>query len=207
MRYNLKYLLLQISLVLFFFGCKSYDSCLLFNKVYKIKDKDIPFENNGFYFLCYLEEEPVVSLDSLLKYKLPKHLIEKDLILIKLKVKPVDIYFTKYSREDALKMWLAVYNGDVEQNKSHAETLLKKDFLNFNSICYITCNPLDVNFLIKAYHKKTLLLLDKKASEFYLDYSYCLNAKLSKRIDFSKLFSFDEVYKDFMNENQKINGK
>jgi len=203
MRFKVKYLLLQISLVFFFYGCKTYDTCQLFNKVYKIKDKDIPIVNNGFYFLCYIEEEPVISLDSMLIYTLPKNFKEKDFILIKLKVKPVDVYFTKYSREVALKMWLNVYNRDLDQSEFDTEKPIKKDFLNFNTIYYITCNPLDVNFLIKLYHKKTLLLLDKRTFDFNVDYSYCLNAKSSKKMNFSKLYSFDEVVKDLIKEKQK----
>lgn len=187
-------------------GCRSYSPCAIFERVYKLKVGEISETSNGNYFLCNIIEEPQICyMDSSMKLSFPKHLVNEttNYNLIRIKVKPIDMYFTKYSREDALRMWLALYEGYLRAEEEY-KTPLKKDFLNFNTFYFVTCNASDIRKFKRIYNEKGLVLFDQQWSEVTTGYFYSLNGYSAKKVDFSKLFSFEDVMNTYLEEKSKI---
>jgi len=206
MRIKAYFILIIIGLSISIFGCRLYSPCGIFDRVYKLNVRDVPKTNNGNYYLCILEEEPLIfSVDSSLRNSFPKHLINKrmDYVLIKLKVKPVDMFFTVYSREEALNMWSALYCSNLQEGNKY-EDPVKAFFLEFNTLYYITCNATDIKKFKKFYNEKSLFITDRIFPEEETKYYYCLNVYSAKKVDFNKLYSFDNVLKDYMEIKTQI---
>jgi len=205
MKNKVYYLTISIVLVSIFHGCKIHTPCTSFNQVYKLHSKEISEKNNGNYFLCYIEEYPqIYTVDSALNKALSKHIKIKeiDYNVIKLKVKPIDMYFSKFSRDEALKMWSALYFSFLQQGDKYHDPL-KESFLNFNTLYFITCSDFDLKKLNRLYTKKMLVIFDLKSEE--LMYLFSFNAYSATNINFNKLYSFDEVLKDYLEAKAKGN--
>jgi hypothetical protein len=206
---KVNFLFIFIAKLILISGCSSYSPCAIFERAYKLKVGEIPEINNGNYYLCNIIEEPQICImDSSLKLSFPKHLINEKInyVLIRIKVKPIEMYFTKYSREEALRMWLALNKGYMLVGEEYKDPL-KKGFLDFNTFYFITCNSSDIKKFKRLYYDNEIVLFDQQWPEVESGCFYSLNGYSAKKVDLSKLFSFEDVMTTYFEEKSKIEKK
>lgn len=199
------YLFAVFVLSIFIAGCKINNSCNCFKKYFTLHHNEVSKKNHGYYYLCYIEEEPyIIQLDSVKDVFLPDHILEYNSILkvIELKVKLIDLYFSEYSRKEALNMWLNLQNTFIKEGDNF-EDPQKEYFLKYKKIYLVTCQNAVIKKVKKSFRKKELLFVDHISQVNKVNYLFAINAYFLSEVPFEKMFSFDDVYKEYLMRKTK----
>ena len=189
-----------IILSVFAIGCKTSISCKRFNEYYTLNASDISKKNHGYYYLCYIETEPrLIQLDSALGVSLPEQFIKYKTILkiVEINVKLIDLYFSEFSRQEAVNMWLNLRQGYIKEGEIF-EDPHKTSFLKYKKMYFITCKNNAIKKVKNAYNRKKLLLVDQYCQNYDVEYFFAPNVFITDEVSFNGLFSFDDVLQEYL---------